>query len=82
MYYLVECSQLNEVGALPILWMMKMNLNDRAIQLVSRIVRVQTQAEFDSRNLTLNHYIAASQNVPDTVDMKGKKNLDSNFLTS
>lgn len=80
MYYLVECSQLYEVGALPILCMMRMNLSDRATQLVSRIVRVQTQGEFDSRNLTLNHYTSASQNVPDTVDMKGKENPDSNFL--
>lgn len=50
-----------------------MNLNDRAKELVSRIVSVQTHVEFDSRNFTLYHYIVASQNVPGTVDMKGKK---------
>lgn len=48
-------------------------LSDKATQLVSSRAKIQTQAEYDSRNLTLNNYTSASQNVLDNVDMKGRK---------
>lgn len=57
-------------------------LSDKATQLVSSRARIQTQAEYDSRNLTLNYYTSASQNVLDTVDMKGRENADSSTFWS
>lgn len=82
MYYLVECLQLYGVGTiiLPILLMRKVNLSDKAIQRVSSRVSVQTQEESDSKNLSLTLYTSASQNVLDTVGMKGRENLDSSIL--